>query len=536
MNTLRKHIPFILFFGLLIPWLIPAYESTLISMSDHSQHMEYVWLIPVLSLFLLWVRRDQILETLKAPQPAILLSLPFFVVAAGLLFLGFRGEQTRFLQATAIFTLLGASLACYGKTFFKTVWFPILLLAFIMPVGFLDNFTVPLRRMSVSTTAFILNGLGVPVRQLGTAIVSASDTPFQLDVADPCSGIRSIVALFVGTAAYGAIALRRLWSRWVLFSLSIPIAFLGNILRLLLTALTSSVINQHAGMTLHDHALFIIAPIYTIIIFFATDALKRLEKAPSPPVDAPATPTAAPKPLAYILLFVLAIALNLFKCYAGNVPPLTFEADTFIAKTFAPLPNATMTFPWFCQNRTCLYQFFVQEASETPTACPQCTGEVRPVSKAELDILPNDTQCRKVTYTFNNGDSFTVALVVAGRSRMSIHRPELCLPSQGYVLSTRKILHLSEQLPMAAFSLRQKKASHTSGFAYVFLNSHTATVSNLERVLGDSWERTLHNRIPRWAMLTVRSPMHDFHTPEGEAALQRFMKQFYPTLFTEPRP
>jgi hypothetical protein len=87
---------------------------------------------------------------------------------------------------------------------------------------------------------------------------------------------------------------------------------------------------------------------------------------------------------------------------------------------------------------------------------------------------------------------------------------------------------------MATFSLRRKGQSRTSGFAYVFLNSKGATISNLQRVLSDSWERSAYNRIPRWAMLTITSPSYDFQTPEGRTALQTFMRSFYPTLFTHP--
>jgi hypothetical protein len=109
------------------------------------------------------------------------------------------------------------------------------------------------------------------------------------------------------------------------------------------------------------------------------------------------------------------------------------------------------------------------------------------------------------------------------------------LPSQGFALSERIIFPVSDTLPMATFSLRSKGQTYATGFAYVFIHSKGATISNLERVVGDSWQRSLYNRIPRWAMLTVRSSSYDFHTPEGQQALQRFMTLFYPTLFTTPR-
>lgn len=533
MTKYFRHLPFLLLALLAVPWLTPAVTSMHSTMTDASQHMEYIWLIPCLSALLLWQRRKQILEAIRAPKPAPFLALPLVLASGFFLFFGLRGGQDRFLQTAAVLLLLALPLATYGKRLFRVVWFPILLLAFVMPVGFLDNFTVPLRRASVSVTAFILNGLGINVRQLGTAIISTGTPPFQLDVADPCSGIRSLVALFVGTAAYGAFMLTSVKRRWVLFLSSVPIAFLGNILRLLLTAFTCHFISQQAGMTLHDHALFIVAPFYAFIVFQFTDFLKKKQTvAPAPEVATENTASRALTHLRWGALGLIALFLVTFRGYANKMPPLVFESDDFLCSNFVELPNATMAFPWFCQDRTCLASQNLTLGAPFPERCPQCGDEVGKVSRAEQDILPADTQSRKVTYTFSNGDVFTVSLVIAGKNRMSIHRPELCLPSQGYVLSERKILQLSDALPMATFSLRREGHTHTSGFGYVFLNSRLATTSNLHRVLGDSWQRSVHNRIQRWAMITVRSPHYDFQTPEGEAALRAFMLRFYPTLFT----
>ena len=287
MNRYLRHLPCAFFLLCTLAWVFPAVNETIGAMTDASQNMEYVWLVPVLAAAVLWARRKPLLASLGAPNP--LAALPLILVAAAFFFLGARGGQSRFIQTAAVLLLLAAPLACYGKSAFKVAWFPIILLAFVMPVGFLDNFTVPLRKASVTVTAVILNGLGIEVHQQGTAIISTGVPPFQLDVADPCSGIRSLVALFVGTAAYGAFMLRGVWRRWALFLSSLPIAFLGNILRLLLTAFTCKLWGQSAGMVLHDNALFIVAPVYALCVFWLADRLRRNDKTevgPPPPLPA----------------------------------------------------------------------------------------------------------------------------------------------------------------------------------------------------------------------------------------------------------
>ncbi len=526
-----QHILFGLFFLVALLWLQPNYVGVTTDMHDASQHMEYVWLVPVLTGVLLWSRKKAILESFGRPAP--LLAIPFFLLAFMLIFFGLRGEQTRFLTMASVCFLLGTTLACYGRRMFAVTWFPIVLLLFVIPVGFLDNFTVPLRRMSVGVTTVLLNGLGIGVQQQGTAIISTGVPFFQLDVADPCSGIRSLVALFAGTAAYGAFILNSVGRRWVLFLMSVPIAFVGNVIRLLLTAITCHMISQTAGMQLHDNALFLVAPFYILSIFWIADKLRKK--------DAPAKvlpPVEEEKVSRFALCAngVLCVVLVASRWVAGwELPPATFESDAFLKKTPIALEGATLRYPWYCQNRECLWTQTEAEAEEgnDEKDCPKCehaSGVLRRVSRAELDILPGDTYSRKVMYTMPNGMSFDVALVIAGRNRMSIHRSELCLPSQGFVMSERSVRQILPELPMACFSLSRKGDPTTSGFAYVFLNARGATVSNLERVLGDCWERSLHNRIQRWAMVTISSPSVDFTTPEGEEALRDFMREWYPQL------
>ncbi len=526
-----QHVFFFLFCVVAFFWLQPAYVGLTSDMTDVSQHMEYVWLIPVLSIVVLWSRKVAIRDSCGMPAP--LLALPFFLLAFFFLFFGLRGEQTRFSTLAAVFFLLGMTLACYGRRMFAVTWFPLILLLFVIPVGFLDNFTVPLRRASVGVTTLLLNGLGIGVRQQGTAIIATGTPFFQLDVADPCSGIRSLVALFAGTAAYGAFVLNGIGRRWILFLMSVPIAFVGNVIRLLLTAITCHAVSQTAGMQLHDNALFIVAPFYILSIFWITDRLRKKDSPAnvcSPIALRPVTP--------FVIVANVLLCVGLLGAHwvAGwELPPAVFESDGFLSKTFVPVEGATIRYPWHCQNRECLWTQDEREAEQDSDSkdCPKCEhrdGLLRRVSRAELDILPADTYSRKAIYTFDDGSEFAVSLVVAGRNRMSIHRPELCLPSQGFVMSGRQVRHVLPHLPMACFSLSREGRLMTSGFAYVFLNARGATISNFHRVLADCWERSVHNKIQRWAMITVHSPNYDFTTPEGEVALRRFMEKWYPQM------
>jgi exosortase/archaeosortase family protein len=87
-----------------------------------------------------------------------------------------------------------------------------------------------------------LNLIGVDTMRVGTALVSAPDYAaglkqgerFALDVANPCSGIRSLFALMMVSALYGHLTLEKTWQKWTMFLISPALAVAGNFARMLM--------------------------------------------------------------------------------------------------------------------------------------------------------------------------------------------------------------------------------------------------------------------------------------------------------------
>jgi hypothetical protein len=130
------------------------------------------------------------------------------------------------------------------------------------------------------------------------------------------------------------------------------------------------------------------------------------------------------------------------------------------------------------------------------------------ISEAERTVLPSDTRMEKRRYVAANGEWHQVSLVVGGKSKSSIHRPELCLPAQGFRMEsprTRRIGSADWRL----MTLSAKDAPSV-GFAYTFFNQdgyHTAR--HVMRIVRDVWDRSVLNRIDRWVMVTVSSSRAD---------------------------
>jgi exosortase len=137
----------------------------------------------------------------------------------------------------------GILLWLLGWEMMKALAFPYIFLMFSYPFYFLDNLIAfPLRGLMCELSQGFLNLIGVDTMRVGTALVSAPDYAaglkqgerFALDVANPCSGIRSLFALMMVSALYAQLTLEKTWQKLTLFALSPLLAVAGNFARMLM--------------------------------------------------------------------------------------------------------------------------------------------------------------------------------------------------------------------------------------------------------------------------------------------------------------
>ena len=144
------------------------------------------------------------------------------------------------------------------------------------------------------------------------------------------------------------------------------------------------------------------------------------------------------------------------------------------------------------------------------------TSEPVEVSEAERHVLPDDTGFDKRRYEDGDGNWFQVSMVIGGKSKSSIHRPELCLPGQGFqMMSPRTVESGGVEWHLVTLA---RGAVPACGFAYTFFNQDGyRTSSHLKRIFRDVWDRSIRGRIDRWVMVTVYSSDAD------EARLTAFL-------------
>ena len=191
------------------------------------------FLIPFFAAFLLWDNRRELQSTEIAPSWAgvWLVVLGLFVLLLGVFGADLFLQRTSFvlLLAGLVWTLLGRLML--GRV--KFVLF-VLLLAIPLPTILFNQITFPLQIMASRLASALLPLAGVPVLREGNVIQLPA---MQLEVAEACSGIRSLMSLFTVAVIYGYFLERKTWRRVVMALASVPIAVAANGARIFGTGL-----------------------------------------------------------------------------------------------------------------------------------------------------------------------------------------------------------------------------------------------------------------------------------------------------------
>jgi exosortase len=191
------------------------------------------FLVPFFSLFLLWDNREKIRQTPLKPSWA---GVSLVVLGLLVLILGIYGADLFLSRISFLILLSGLIWTFFGSAMLKAVRFPlcVLLLAIPFPAVVFNQITFPLQLFASKVAATILPWLGVPVLQEGN-VINLPVMP--LEVAEACSGIRSLMSLFTLSLFYGYFLERTTLPRVILTLSSIPIAVAANALRIVGTGL-----------------------------------------------------------------------------------------------------------------------------------------------------------------------------------------------------------------------------------------------------------------------------------------------------------
>ncbi len=213
------------------------------------------FLIPVVSLYVLWQRRNQLKEAPISSEAAGII-----IVAAGL-FIHVIAALLRIYFVSGfsfVIVLYGLVLFFFGRKMMRYLIFPIFfLLAMIpLPLVLIGNLTVKLKLFAAQCSTVILNKIGFPSVRDGSIIKMPHS---YIAVEAPCSGLRSLIALLTLGLLFAFSAKVSYLRKGIILLSAIPIAMVSNIGRILMLAIVNDLYGQKVAMGFfHDFTGFFV--------------------------------------------------------------------------------------------------------------------------------------------------------------------------------------------------------------------------------------------------------------------------------------
>jgi len=218
--------------GLLL-WLYFPTLSHLVAQWWSDPNFSHGFFVPLFSAFVIWQERSRL--SLLRPQPSWW-GLFFLGFGLCMLMVGQMGADIFLSRLSLLIAIAGLIVLFLGWSFFRALLFPwaFLLLMIPIPAIIFNQLTFPLQNLASVVASTTLPWMGVPVLREGNVIILPA---MALEVAEACSGIRSLMSLATLAVIYGYLMERKVSVRVLLTLASIPIAVAANSLRIVGTGL-----------------------------------------------------------------------------------------------------------------------------------------------------------------------------------------------------------------------------------------------------------------------------------------------------------
>jgi exosortase len=436
--------------------------------------------------------------------------------------LGYISQQARISVLGLLLFSCGVMTVAGGWRWARASAFPLLFMIFAIPLNALDSAGFWLRMGVVRSSGSVLHGLGIHVLVNGTQLLSPNGR-YDYDVAAACSGVRSLVALAALSLLLGYLRFRSRWLWLVMFGITFPLIFLGNVARIVSIVIAAQIAGSVWGDRVHEamgYAVFaiVLGGAYWFAEFVAGYFPKSTRSPHSNDRDAPMEPA----PSIGATRGWPAAVISMSACVFSMM--ILSHASRMMSRSEAGVVLASDGL-----NPVRLPEYLGQD----------WMGRAAEVTEVEKQILPPDTGYSRRTYIYlpDSSKQVFVSIVLSGIDRTSIHRPELCLVGQGWTINgtfehafrfpgrakqfDATVLRIDREIvtPRGTTKIPQL-------FAYYFVDSDSTVASHWQRIAKDSWDRVVHGRSDRWAYIVVQTGSSD-----GEdAAFERIQNILNGTL------
>ncbi len=248
-------------------WLYQHVIAKLVRDWYIDENYSHGFLILPIALYFVWERRNELKET---PQHPNSWGIVIVLGSMGSLLAGVLGSELFLTRISILGTIAGAVLFLYGWRHLKILLLPILFLLLMIPIPAIifNQIAFPLQLLASRFGEMALIATQIPVLREGNVIHLANTS---LEVAEACSGIRSLISLLTLGIVYGYFIDSRIWVRLVLAIGTIPIAIVANGIRVAGTGIAAHYYGAEAAHgfihTSAGWAIFVIAFIMMFILY-----------------------------------------------------------------------------------------------------------------------------------------------------------------------------------------------------------------------------------------------------------------------------
>jgi len=199
----------------------------------HDENYSHGFLVPIIAGYFLWRCWPDLRERQVKPDG---LGLAVIVWGVFQLLVAWLGTEYFSMRTSLIVLLAGMALFWFGRDVLKGMALPLGYLIFMVPIPYIvyDMVAFPLKLFVTKVSVAFLKIVGVTVMREGNIIMFPTTT---LEVADACSGIRSLISLLAIAVAYAYLFKISNVRRWIIIFSSVPIAVATNALRVIVTGI-----------------------------------------------------------------------------------------------------------------------------------------------------------------------------------------------------------------------------------------------------------------------------------------------------------
>ncbi len=237
--------------------------------------MGHGFFVPLVAGFIAWQRRDDLFAAGPAPN---WWGMAVLLWGAAQLYLATLGAELFLARTAFVISLTGMVLLLGGWPFLRILRFPLLLLLFMVPIPAIlyNQITFPLQLIASRIAEGALAALGVPVLREGNILELANQ---RLSVVEACSGIRSLLTLSFLSLVYAYFFDEKVWMRWLLLALTVPIAIAANASRVAIAGLLSEVNPALSEGLFHTASGWVIFMAALVMLIVAHAVVNRIYKA-----------------------------------------------------------------------------------------------------------------------------------------------------------------------------------------------------------------------------------------------------------------